>query len=386
MKQTLKTKLRIRFVLLAMLSLLVVQSVIVGVSIYHNHRDLLEKSDMLISQLRNNPSGTSRYFSVRIPAEKDTVFPDAVQHVSVTAEEVTAFARRALAQNREKGFVDGYRYRIYQNESGTKIYFLFRESSIEMYKLASENMIWVSLLGSLVVCTVLVFVSGWVVKPLVDNHNKQKQFITAAGHELKTPLTVISTNAQMLAMEIGQNEWLDGIEKQIGLLTQLTHELVVLSKAEEADQPLVRESFSLCHAVQDEAAVFEALAKQKNIQIRCVVPSDLAYYGNKAQIRQLLRILLDNACKYSTDDGFIHISAKQIIHGVQIAVTNSCKPLDGEERKALLQRFYRGQNAAGKPGFGLGLSIAETIVNRHNGQLSVSATTEGEFFVEVRLR
>ena len=102
MKRTLKTKLRIRFVVLAILSLLLIQSLIVGVSIYNNYRDLVKKSDMLISQLHNNPSGASRYFSVKIPAGKDTVYPDVVQHVSVTVEEATAFAQSALSQNREK--------------------------------------------------------------------------------------------------------------------------------------------------------------------------------------------------------------------------------------------------------------------------------------------
>lgn len=124
MKNPLKAKLRIRFILLAMLSLMILQSIIIGVSIYNNYYDLAAKSDMLISQLHNNPTGSSRYFSVKIPAGKDTVFPDVVQHVSITADEAVSFAQQALAQKREKGFISGYRYHLYQNENGTKIYFL----------------------------------------------------------------------------------------------------------------------------------------------------------------------------------------------------------------------------------------------------------------------
>jgi len=112
MKKSLKTKLRIRFVLLAMAGLMLIQGVIVCVSIYQNYQDLVSKSDMLISQLHSNFSGSSRYFSVRIPAEKDAVYPDVLQHVSITPEKAASFAWRALGKNQEKGFLDGYRYHI----------------------------------------------------------------------------------------------------------------------------------------------------------------------------------------------------------------------------------------------------------------------------------
>lgn len=386
MKMTLKTKLRIRFVLLAMLSLLLIQSGIVGVSIYNNYHDLVTKSDMLISQLYNNPSGGSRYFSVKIPAGKNTVYPDVVQHVSVSAEDAAVFARCALSQNREKGFVEGYRYHIYQNESGSKIYFLSRESSVEMFRTAAENMIWVSLMGLLAIAAVLTPVSGWVVKPLVDNHNKQKQFITSASHELKTPLTVISTNAQLLKTEIGQNDWLDGIEKQVTNLTKLTHDLVTLSKAEEYDQPFLREDFPFSDALRDVAETYEVIAKQKGILFACETQKEIVYSGSKEEVQQLIQILLDNACKYCPAGGIIRVESKRNFHGVILSVVNTSDYLPEKNDRLLLQRFQRGQNAAGKTGFGLGLSIAEAIANRHNGHLTVSAAAQNTFRVEVVLR
>ena len=385
MKNTLKRKLRIRFVLLAMVSLLLVQSVIVGVSIYHNHQDLVTKSDMLISQLHNNPSGASRYFSVKIPAGNEAIYPDAVQHISITADEATALAQRALTKGQEKGFLDGYRYHIYRNDSGTKIYFLHRESSIEMCKAAAENMILINLIGLLAIGVLLIPVSGWVVKPLVDNHRKQKQFITAASHELKTPLTVISTNAQLLGSEIGQNDWLDGIEKQVVRLTQMTHGLVALSKAEEYDNPLLRENFSFSDALRDVVETYEVIAKQSDVGMEYALAGEISYSGSKAEVQQLMGILLDNACKYCPNGGVIRIIAKQRFHGVKLCVSNTATPISKEDRKMLTQRFHRGENATGKTGFGLGLSIAEAIANRHNGQLTVSTTTKDVFSVEVVL-
>lgn len=385
MKKTLKTKLRIRFVLLAMMSLLLIQSVIVGVSIYNNYRDLVAKSDMLISQLHNNPSGASRYFSVKIPVGKDTIYPDAVQHVSITADEATSFAQGALAKKHEKGFIDGYRYHIYKNESGIKMYFLLRESSIEMCVTAAENMIAVSMIGIIAIGAILIPVSSWVVKPLIDNHRKQKEFITAAGHELKTPLTVMSTNAQLLQSEIGQNDWLDGIQKQITHLTQMTHHLVALSKAEEYDHPLIRECFSFSDALRDVVETYKVVAKQNGIQIEHTAQEDIEYSGSKEEVQQLIQILLDNACKYCPRNGFINIITRRTFHGVCLSVVNTVEPLFGENDESLLQRFRRGHNAAGKTGFGLGLSIAEAIVNRHNGHLTVSTATKGTFRVEVVL-
>ena len=386
MRRSLKTKLRIRFVLLAMLSLFVIQSLIVGVSIFHNYQDLVTKSDLLISQLHNNTSETSRYFSVKIPAGKDTVYPDMVQHVSVTAQDAADFAHRALAKGQDKGFIDGYRYHIYRNENGTKIYFLYRQSSIEMCKAAAENMILVSFLSFIAIGALLIPVSAWVVRPLVENHKKQKEFITAASHELKTPLTVISTNAQLLETEIGQNDWLEGIQKQIVHLSRMTNDLVALSKAEEYDNPLQRERFSFSEALEEVVETYRVLAKKNGFRLEHSPAEEILYSGNKTEVQQLLGILLDNACKYCAQDGSIRIETKKSFQGVRLVVANTAEMPTEAQTQMLVRRFFRGQNATGKAGFGLGLSIADAIATRHNGYLTVSTATKGEFRVEVMLR
>ncbi len=385
MKNRLKRKLQIRFVLLSMAFFLLIQGVIVGISIYRNHRELAEKSDMLIAQLHNNSSVGSRYFSVKIPAGKDTVYPDTVQHLTVSAEMARDFTQRALAQEKERGFLDGYRYRIYKNENGTKIYFLLRESGIEMCKAAGENMILVSLIGLASMGVLLIPVSARVVKPLVENHTKQKEFITFAGHELKTPLTVISTNIQLLESEVGKNDWIDGIQKQIAHLTEMIQNMVFLSKAEEYQNPLQRESFDLAKVILEVTESFRSLAIQNKIRLENAFEESLPYQGCEAEIRHLLQILMDNAFRYATEEGFIRAEAKKGFHGIHLTLTNSAPPISREEAELLLRRFHRGKNAEGKPGFGLGLSIARAIAERHNGHLQLSTDTKGEFRVEVVL-
>lgn len=385
MNFTLKTKLRIRFVLLALLGIFVLLSTIVSISIYNNYRDMVDKSDMIISGLHHNPSNHIRYFSVKIPAGRDVTYPDVVQHVSVTADVADQYARRALDSGKDRDFLEGYRYGIYRNENGIRIYFLSRESSIEMCKAAAENLILVSVCGMLGVGLLLIPLSGWVVAPLLENHRKQKQFITAASHELKTPLTVISTNAQLLALEIGNNDWLDGIQKQVAHMTRMTHDLVSLSKAEEYDNPLVREQFAFSDTLDDVVKTYQVLVSQKNIQLTRTIQEAIMYSGSIAEVQQLVRILLDNACKYCPEGGSIQINAKRAFHGVQLSVTNTAEKLTDEDAQALPLRFYRGKNATEATGFGLGLAIADAIAKRHNGQLTVSAK-QGEFHAEVVLR
>ncbi len=386
MKQTLKKKLQTRFVLLTLLCLFLIQSLIVCTSIYQNYRDLVAKSDMLISQLHSHHAGSNRYFSVKIPAGKDTVYPDAIQNVNISVQEASDYAQKALAGKQERGFIGGYRYRIYQNENGTKIYFLLRESGIEMCTAAAENMIGVSLAGLIVVGILLIPVSGWVTKPLVENHQKQKRFITSASHELKTPLTVINTNAQLLESEIGKNIWLEGIQKQVSLLTKMTQDLVTLSKAEEYFNPLIRETFSFSETLSDAIKAYQSVKEQRHIEFSHLFQDEIRYCGSKKEVRQLIGILLDNAFKYCPENGSVSVKAKETRKGVWFTITNTAKISQNQNIKHLADRFQRGENAADKDGFGLGLSIAKAITERHNGHLLLSIEQDGQFRAEVVLK
>lgn len=383
MKNTLKRKLRLRFILLSLLSLALIQGLIAGVSLYRNVRDLEEKSDMLIAKLHRRPSGGNRYFSVKIPAGKDTVYPDAVQNVSIFSDQAASLARRALEKKEERGFLEGYRYRIYQNENGRKIYFLLRESGIEMCVTAAKNLIGVSLVSLVAVGLALIPVSAWVVKPMVENHRKQKEFITAAGHQLKTPLTVISTHAQLLESEIGENPWLEEIRKQTASLAKMTGDLVTLSKAEEYRNPLVREDFDLARLFLDTLAPFEAVAAQRGVTVKTKIPSALSYAGASEEVRQLIRVLMDNAVKYCPEGGEICATAARTPRGVKIVISNPASLQ--EDPRSLLQRFQRGQSAAGQSGFGLGLAIGDAIACRHGGHLKLKTDREGLFLAEAVL-
>lgn len=382
MNISLKTKLRIRFVVLTMVALCLLLGVIVSVSIYNNYQDMVSKSDLILSQLYKSPSAGVRYFSVNVHPGKGAVKPDIVQHVSISPEQAAAYAREALDQNADCGFVDGYRYRVYRSDTGIRIFFLSRSSSIEMLQTASINLIGVSLLSLAAVCVLLILLSGWVVNPLLENHRKQKQFITAASHELKTPLTVISTNAQMLQEEIGESPWIAGILQQTQHLSEMTCDMVTLAKTEEYEAPASRDRICLSTLLTEALELYEGLAEKNTIHLSCQLPEALVYTGNEKEIRQLIGILLDNAFKYCPAGGDILAIAKKELLGVRITFRNTTAPLT--DVGAVTERFYRGENASNSRGFGLGLSIGQTIAAHHGGKLSVRVEN-GDFIADVTL-
>lgn len=383
MRMTLKKKLQIRFVLLSMAALLLLQGGIVSFSVWHSYQDMVSKSDVILSQLRQNPSANFRYFSVKVHPGKGSVRIDTIQNVSVTPAQAGEYAKAVLHTDTDKGFIDGYRYHLYNSQEGMRILFLSRHSSIEMHRSTAAGLIWISVCALAVMCVVLCFLSGLVVAPLVENHRKQKQFITAAGHQLKTPLTVIRTHGQLLQCEIGENEWLEGILAQTDLLTGMTNDLVTLAKAEEYDNPVKPELFSLANAVAEIADIYTAPAKRKNIRLECGIPEQLDYRGNEQELRQLLSILLDNACKYCPKGGQISLELSKELRGINLRISNTTQALNAAP-SAVTQRFFRGENAAGKEGFGLGLSIAQAIVHRHKGKLRIEAMDD-RFCVSVVL-
>ena len=236
----------------------------------------------------------------------------------------------------------------------------------------------VSLGGLLAVFLLLLFVSGKIVKPFAETYQKQKQFITDAGHELKTPLTIIDADAQVLEMDLGENEWLSDIQAQTKRLAQLTNSMLQLARMEE--QPQVKKiAFPLSDVVQETVETFGALAKTREKTLSIDIEPMLSLTGDEKAIRQLLSILLDNAVKYSDENGKISVSLKKYKNHIQISVYNTAQAIDRESLPHLFDRFYRTDASRNSRtgGYGLGLSIASSIVAAHKGKIWVE-TADGK--------
>jgi signal transduction histidine kinase len=218
-----------------------------------------------------------------------------------------------------------------------------------------------------------IYIARRIVKPLEESYKKQKQFISDAGHELKTPVSVVSTNAEMLSREIGENQWLSNIQYENNRMSVLIRQLMELVRTENVTPAM--EWVNLSRIVIGEILPFESIAFEKGIELFYDgVASDVFVNGNGAQLGQIVTILLDNAIEYSCARGKICVSLVPKHNKVYLSVTNQGEEIPPEQQKHLFERFYRADFARNTEDnhYGLGLAIAKAIVIAHHGEISVS--------------
>ncbi len=385
-------KLRTKLIVASMLSLVLVLTIIIGAASVLNYRDITTNADRVLSILQENDGEfpammgkkpdkrdgqfspelpyESRYFTVFLKADGTTSAVNTGKIAAVDTETAISYAQDVLASGNTSGFHGDYRYLAYTVGTETHIIFLDTGREMSSFRRFLYTSAGVSLGGLLAVFLLLLFVSGKIVKPFAENYQKQKQFITDAGHELKTPLTIIDADAQVLEMDMGENEWLSDIQAQTKRLAQLTNSMLQLARMEE--QPQVEKiAFPLSDVVQETAETFGALAKTREKTLSIDIEPMLSLTGDEKAIRQLLSILLDNAVKYADEHGKITVSLKKNKNHIQISVYNTAQAIDRDSLPHLFDRFYRTDASRNSRtgGYGLGLSIASSIVAAHKGKI-----------------
>ena len=237
----------------------------------------------------------------------------------------------------------------------------------------------------LAVLLLALLFSGRAVRPIAQSVEKQRQFITDAGHELKTPLTIISANCEVLEMEMAGNEWLTGIEKQVARLRKLVNDLVTLSRLDEGRPTGEEARFSLSDAVCDTALAFSAAAERAGKRLRADAEPGVFINGDEAALRQLTAILVDNAVKYADAGGEIRVGLRGGRHPV-LTVENDCRNVSELPLDRLFDRFYRFDPArTGDGSHGLGLSIARSIAEAHRASLRAEKLAAGRLRMRLRL-
>lgn len=224
------------------------------------------------------------------------------------------------------------------------------------------------------------------IDPVVQASERQKQFITDAGHELKTPITVIATSLKVLEMETGKQKWIDKAQAQTEKLTELVNSLVTLSRMDEEDSPLKHEKFNISDAVGETAESFRDFAAEAGHGLSISVEPNIEYVGDEYAVRQLASILLDNAVKYAAEGTEIRFSLSKAHRGVTVRCSNECESLDTAELDKLFDRFYRADKSRSSGGFGIGLSIARSIAEGHKGSIK-AVSPDGrtiEFIAELK--
>ncbi|WP_029504734.1 sensor histidine kinase [Lachnoclostridium phytofermentans] len=401
-------KLRIKFIALAMGLLFLVLSVIMGAVNLLNYQHVLSSSDNTLKLLLSNggrfPEKHSmedkyferkmspelpfetRFFTVRLDRAGAVTFVDTGKIAAVTPETAVAYTEQVWDLGRSKGFVGEYRFAIQSDSMGSMIVFLDCGRTLDSVKSFLLISVGISLAGFFMVSLLLYILSARIVKPISDSYEKQTQFITNASHDLKTPITIIDADVDVLEIEHGENEWFQDIKKQTKRLTGLIHELVFLSRMEEKDSHFQVIDFPMSDVISETAQSFESLAVSQGKTFTIQVPPLISYHGDEKAIRQLVTILLDNALKYSDDRGTISLTLEQAARYLCLSVQNTCEPILPEDRKHLFDRFYRTDKSRNSQtgGYGIGLSIAKAIVATHKGTIRADSPDGHSLIISAR--
>lgn len=315
---------------------------------------------------------TTRFFTVRFDQKGNVLSADIRSIASVSRDEAIAYAEKALEHSDERGWIDDFRYKRYDTSAGQAVVFI---NGLNTKQNNRQFMFAASLVfaaSSIVIIILIILISRKAVKPAAESYEKQKQFITDANHELKTPLTLIHTNLDIMETEIGANEWLSDIWEETKIMTKLVNRLVSLARMDEDNPKFTKETFSLSEVVLDTVSAFAQHIRNQQKRILTDVPDGINYHGNEAAIRQLISILMDNAVKYCDPEGIIRITLRGGKHPI-ILVDNSYMAVGNIELDRLFDRFYRADKARTYGGgFGIGLSIAKAIVEKHHGNINAS--------------
>lgn len=407
--------LRKKFIIVAMCSTFVVLTVLMGIVNIANYRKVIDRADNItevlaenggkfrerflqdiddenrnVSQKEENMKETdqfgnrhggmspetpfsTRYFTVTVDEDGDVLFSDLGRIAAVTEEEAEKYAIKATENSSPKGFEGIYRYRVFgSGDNQVMIIFLDCSLDLENVRNFALTCVMVSALGLLATFILVVIFSKIVFRPVEESYKKQKQFITDASHELKTPLTIIDANTEVLEMENGENQWTKSTRNQTQRLSALTQQLITLSRLDEKENLPERIPFCLSDAVFDTVEPFQTLVRVQEKRLHLQIEENIRLAGNEQSIRQLIGILLDNAVKYSVDKDTIQVLLKQKGKKIFFEVTNQAEGLSKGNYDILFERFYRMDASRNSEtgGMGIGLSVAKAIVLSHKGKIT----------------
>lgn len=385
----LKQILQIRFVLLATLTATLLLGTVIGIVLLRSYGQIVKKADHLLALISENPEspeiGDAHFFTVTLSPGEKTLSVDLSHTTYIHEKNAAALGRQVLKIDKAQGFLEGYRFHTVKQGGCIRILFLSRKLPLEVFKETQNLLIFVSLLGLLLTAGILSWLSGRIVTPLVEAHEKQRRFVTSASHALKTPVAVILGDAQLLQMELPDNAWLTDIENHARQMAEMTQSLVTLSRCDEGIQPTPFIVFPISDMVEELTASFQAMAASRALHFQVQIASGLSYCGDEKALREMVSILLDNAFRYCPDGGSIAFLLEKRRKGLGITVQNTAQNLRAEEVPHFMERFYRGSTSNGAPGSGLGLAIAQSIVVRHGGRLSITAPSPQEILIRVTL-
>ena len=289
------------------------------------------------------------------------------------------------------GIVSGDNFRFLKRTTplgGMRIAFLERSDEINELTSLVQMLILVGIGSLLVFMVISIFLARWASKPVVTAWQKQQQFIADASHEIKTPLTVIQANTNIVLAHpqdtvAQQSKWIEYIQTEASRMTGLVNDLLFLAKSDSKKNPVVLSAVNLSEIVQGALLPFESVAFEQKKTLHSWIDPDLQILGEHNRLEQLVAILVDNALKYSEEKGIVNVTLNREQDKIKFVVHNTGVTIPPDQLNRIFERFYRvdPSRARESGGYGLGLSIACSIVELHNGQIKAYSEDGNTWFV-----
>lgn len=399
-------KLRIRFILTNMGFVISILAVVLGAFYLSNRRRIMRDTSMALIQTvsherfpippdkveygkrpKQNPIPVIPVFVITLNSD-NTIENIEENNITVSNELASSLIKLVNDSGSPEGYLKDYslRYMKVSVRNGTKIGFADQSYERDSLEVLLVNCLLVFCYAIILFFLLSLFLSRLALKPVEKAWEQQNQFIADASHELKTPLTVILANLQILFSHKDrtikeQEKWLINTKEEADRMKQLVEELLFLARSDaesvEAVQ-ITKQPLNFSELVLNGVLLFESVAFESKVTLDNDIESDIFLEGSETQLKQLITILLDNACKYAGVNGSVSVGLKrQAGHGV-FTIVNTGEIISPTEQKHIFERFYRTDKSRVRKegGYGLGLSIAKTIIERHKGKISVASSAE----------
>ena len=387
--------LRLKFIAVSMISIMIVLSIIVAVINISSYHNIQVKADHVLNILLENDAKfpienrseyfldkkvnpempyETRYFVVEFNDNNEIILVNTGKVAAIQTEDAVTFATQILSEEKEKGFYKNYRF---QKQDHIIIFVDVGRELSAFYSLLQTSAI-MSLVGFISVLILVTFFSKVVFKPVSESYEKQKQFITDASHELKTPLAIIQADVEVLELEGEDNQWINSIKNQISRLSTLVHQMVILSKMDETKELHHYDTFDLSFTLREAIEEFIPIITTKQQKLIQNIDDKYIYKGDQTLIKQMFSLLLDNATKYCVEYGTIEITFKKKGKRVEIILKNDVENIEKGNHDILFERFYRldSSRQSSSGGSGIGLSIVKSIVDIHKGKIHAHSQNE----------
>lgn len=321
----------------------------------------------------------SRFFVVWSDNNNNIVDVNIEQISAIDNEMAQKYALKVMSTGKKYGQLDGYKFAVKEMGTSKMTFFMDTSEQRENFRVVLFVSTAIAILCWLVLLVIVILLSGKVIRPVLVGIEKQKQFITNAGHEMKTPLAIIQSNNDTMALIHGENKYNAHIRNQTKRLNGLMSNLLTLAKLDE-EIPMPTEIINISEIAKELLPFYIEEAQIRNVRFDVGMDNDIHMQANKDSFRQMLMVLLDNALKYTPDNGHIHFAVEKNGKHIQIIEENTCDPSLEPDTERLFERFYRGDSARTQSkdssGYGIGLSAARAICENFGGKLTAEYSSE----------